>query len=158
MPYCQCPTQATTAHNTEHIPPSPQVSLRLSRLIGPSNDVTSIIRDPAQAQDIIDASAKPLVLDVVNSPVGDFTKAFQGTDVVYWSCGAGGLGWDEATKRVDYEGALKVYDAIEAVDGPKPRLIVVSAVDIRDPDTVPAHYVSGTAHPRASPFAFAARC
>ncbi|KAI0766409.1 NADH(P)-binding-domain-containing protein [Trametes elegans] len=117
-----------------------KVSLRLSRLIGPSNDVTSIIRNPAQADDITAASAKPLVLSVEDAPVADFTKAFQGTDVVYWSCGAGGKGGEEGTKKIDYEGALKVYDAIEAVDGPKPRLIVVSAVDIRDPDTVPAHY------------------
>jgi hypothetical protein len=44
---------------------------------------------------------------------------------------------------VDYEGALKVFDAIEGVKASKPRLILVSAIDIRDPDKVPAHYVSG---------------
>jgi len=42
---------------------------------------------------------------------------------------------------VEYEGALKVYDAIEGVEGPvKPRLILVSALDIRDPEKIPAHY------------------
>lgn len=48
---------------------------------------------------------------------------------------------------MDYEGAVKVFDAIEGVKGSKPRLILVSAIDIRDPDKVPAHYVSG---PRAN--------
>lgn len=44
---------------------------------------------------------------------------------------------------MDYEGALKIFDAIEGVEGPvKPRLILVSAIDIRDPEKIPAHYVS----------------
>lgn len=46
------------------------------------------------------------------------------------------------TKKIDYEGALKVYDAIEGIPGSKPRLILVSAVDIRDPNKIPEHYVS----------------
>ena len=56
--------------------------------------------------------------------------------------GAGGLGWDEATKRVDYEGALKIFDALELVRDPKPRLIMVSAIDVRDRNVRPPHYVS----------------
>ncbi|KAI0766415.1 NADH(P)-binding-domain-containing protein [Trametes elegans] len=117
-----------------------KVSLRLARLIGPSNDVTSIIRDPAQAGDITAASAKPLVLSVEDSPVEDFARAFRGADVVYFSCGAGGKGGEERTRKVDYEGAVKVFDAIEAVEGPKPRLVLVSAIDVRDLSKVPAHY------------------
>lgn len=36
-----------------------------------------------------------------------------------------------------------MFDAIEGVAGEKkPRLILVSAVDIRDPEKIPAHYVS----------------
>lgn len=81
------------------------------------------------------------MLSLEDSPVSDFTKAFTGQDVVYFSAGAGARGGEERTKKVDYEGALKVFDAIEAVDGPKPRLILVSAVDIRDPEKIPAHYV-----------------
>ena len=37
---------------------------------------------------------------------------------------------------------MKVFDAIEGVEGVKPRLILVSALDIRDPEKIPAHYVS----------------
>lgn len=69
---------------------------------------------------------------------------FEGQDIIYFSAGAGGKGGEEGTKKVDFEGAVKVFDAIEGVRGQKPRLILVSAVDIRDPDKVPAHYVSGS--------------
>ncbi|KAJ7271165.1 NADH(P)-binding-domain-containing protein [Mycena rebaudengoi] len=117
------------------------VSLRLARLIGPSNSVTSIIRTPEHEADIKAASATPLILSLEDSPVSEFTAAFQGADVVYFSAGAGGKGGEDRTKAVDYEGALKVFDAIEALDkGKRPRLILVSAIDIRDPDKIPAHY------------------
>jgi uncharacterized protein YbjT (DUF2867 family) len=117
--------------------------LRLARLIGPSNSVTSIIRTPEHEADIKAASATPLILSLEDSPVSEFTAAFQGADVVYFSAGAGGKGGEDRTKAVDYEGALKVFDAIEALDkGKRPRLILVSAIDIRDPDKIPAHYAS----------------
>ncbi|KAJ7436610.1 NADH(P)-binding-domain-containing protein, partial [Mycena latifolia] len=51
-----------------------------------------------------------------------------------------GKGGEERTKRVDYEGAVKVFDAIEAVDGAHPRLVLVSALDVRDHNKIPAHY------------------
>jgi len=36
---------------------------------------------------------------------------------------------------------LKIFDAIEGIEGPvKPRLILVSALDVRDPEKIPAHY------------------
>ena len=46
-------------------------------------------------------------------------------------------------KKVDWEGAVKVFDAIEAVEkDPKPRLILVSALDVRDRSKpYPDHYV-----------------
>lgn len=43
---------------------------------------------------------------------------------------------------MDYEGALKIFDAVEGVQGRKPRVVLVSAVDVRDPDMPPPpHYV-----------------
>lgn len=104
--------------------------------------MTSIIRSPSHADDITAASATPLVLSLEDASVSDFTNVFEDTDVVVWSAGAGGKGGPERTKAVDYEGALKVFDAIEAVQGKKPRLILVSAVDVRDRTKIPAHYAS----------------
>ncbi|KAF8651081.1 hypothetical protein AX16_004943 [Volvariella volvacea WC 439] len=121
-----------------------KVALRLTKLlIGPHN-VTSIIRNAEQVQEIAAAGAIPLLLSLEDSPTSAFTQAFQGKDVVYFSAGAGGRGGEERTKTVDYEGALKVFDAIEAVEGEKkPRLIMVSAIDIRDPEKIPEHYNEG---------------
>ena len=118
--------------------------MRLAKLLSSNHTVTSIIRDPSQEQDIKDVSATPLVLSLEDSPTADFSNAFEGYDVVYFSAGAGGQGGEERTKKVDYEGALKIFDAVEGVSGEKPLLILVSAVDVRDPDKIPAHYVRQT--------------
>ena len=45
---------------------------------------------------------------------------------------------------------MKVFDAIEAVEANKPRLVLVSAVDIRSTDIIPSHYVRETSSPRDS--------
>jgi len=116
--------------------------MRLAKLLSSGNEVTSIIRSASQEQEIKDLSANPLVLSLEDDSVAEFSKAFSGQDVVYFSAGAGGKGGEERTKKVDYEGAIKVFDAIEGVEGTKPRLILVSAIDVRDPDKIPAHYVS----------------
>ncbi|KAF9529924.1 NADH(P)-binding-domain-containing protein [Crepidotus variabilis] len=116
------------------------VSLKLAKLLSPTHTVTSIIRNADQEQDIKDVGATPLILSLEDNSVSDFAKSFNGQDVVYFSAGAGGKGGEERTKAVDYEGGIKVFDALEAIEGPKPRLIHVSAVDIRDPNKVPAHY------------------
>ncbi|PPR00297.1 hypothetical protein CVT24_004587 [Panaeolus cyanescens] len=118
-----------------------KVSLRLAkRLSSAGHPVTSIIRNADQEKDITGVGATPLVISLEDASVQDFAKAFKGFDVVYFSAGAGGKGGEERTKKVDYEGAVKTFDAIEAVEGPKPRLVLVSAVDIRDPAKIPAHY------------------
>jgi len=119
------------------------VSLRLAKLLSSSraHSVTSIIRNSDHVQDIKDISATPLLLSLEDASVADFSNAFKGYDVVYFSAGAGGKGGEERTKKVDYEGALKIFDAIEGVEGPiKPRLILVSALDVRDPEKIPTHY------------------
>lgn len=102
----------------------------------------SVIRDPAHAPDIAALGAHPALISLEDAPVTDFIQLFTGVDVVYFSAGAGGKGGEERTRKVDYEGAVKVFDAIDAVEGiSKPRLILVSAIDIRDPAKVPKHYV-----------------
>ncbi|KAL0952699.1 hypothetical protein HGRIS_006935 [Hohenbuehelia grisea] len=117
-----------------------KVALRLAKLLSSRHEVTSIVRTPEHEADIKAASATPLQLSLEESPLSEFSKAFEAKDVVYFSAGAGGKGGEERTKAVDYEGAVKVFDAIEAVQGKKPRLVLVSAIDIRDPEKIPAHY------------------
>jgi uncharacterized protein YbjT (DUF2867 family) len=95
------------------------------------------------ANDIRSTGSTPFVLSLEESSVSDFAVAFGNQDVVYFSAGAGGNGGPERTKKVDYEGAVKVFDAIEKVDGKKkPRLILVSAIDVRNREEIPSHYAS----------------
>ena len=108
-------------------------------------NVTSVIRDPAQASDITAVSATPYVLSLEDAPVSAFTALFAKTraQLVYFAAGAGGKGGAERTRAVDYEGAVKVFDAVEGVEGVKPRVILLSAIDSRDPnklETYPAYY------------------
>ena len=122
-----------------------QVALRLAKLLATGNkhSVTSVIRTEDHIPDLKAASPaiQPLLLSLEDAPVSEFKKAFTGKDVVVFAAGAGGKGGPERTVKVDYEGALKVYDAIEAVETNKPRLVLVSAVDVRSPDIIPSHYV-----------------
>ncbi|KAJ3529247.1 hypothetical protein NMY22_g9069 [Coprinellus aureogranulatus] len=124
-----------------------KVALRLARLLSSAGkSVHSVIRDESQSQDIKSTGATPVVLSLENDPPEKFTKLFVDTkaDLVYFSAGAGGKGGAERTKKVDYEGAVKIFDAIEGVKqqgGEKnPRLVLVSAIDVRNPDKIPEHY------------------
>jgi nucleoside-diphosphate-sugar epimerase len=47
-----------------------------------------------------------------------------------FAAGAGGKGDPGRTRKVDYEGAVKVYDAMEGAN--VKRLVLIGAVDIRD--------------------------
>lgn len=115
--------------------------------MSPKHSVTSVIRTKEHEADIKDTGAFPHILSLEESPVSDFTSLFEDKNVVYFSAGAGGKGGADRTKAVDYEGALKVFDALEAVKSePKPRLILVSAVDVRDPEKIPEHYVRRSYH------------
>lgn len=84
--------------------------------MSPLHNVVAIIRNPAQ-QGVI--SVIPLVLSLEESSISDFADVFEGIDVVYFSAGAGPNGGGKRTKAVDYEGAIKIFEALEAVRGPK---------------------------------------
>ncbi|VDB92248.1 unnamed protein product [Peniophora sp. CBMAI 1063] len=121
-----------------------KVALRLAKLLASGNkhSVTSIIRTEDHIPDLKAASPaiNHLLLSLEDASVSDFKKAFTGKDVVVFAAGAGGKGGAERTRKVDYEGAVKVFDAIEAVETNKPRLILVSALDSRSTDIIPSHY------------------
>ncbi|GAB1521068.1 hypothetical protein RhiTH_004159 [Rhizoctonia solani] len=120
-----------------------KVALHLARLAaGRGHKITSVIRDVSHGQDISHTGATPQVLSLEDAPASDFTTLFTNlkTDVVYFSAGAGGKGGEERTKAVDYNGALKIFDAIDGVNGKKPRLVLVSGLDVGNEDRFPEHY------------------
>jgi len=119
------------------------VALHLAKQLSPNHNVISITRDAAHESDITATGATPHVISLEASPKESFTTLFEKSkaDVVVFSAGAGGKGGEERTKAVDYGGAVKIFDAIEGVkEDLRPRLILVSAVDVRDPEKVPSHY------------------
>ncbi|VDB92247.1 unnamed protein product [Peniophora sp. CBMAI 1063] len=126
-----------------------KVALRLSKLL--ANDgkhtVTSIIRTPDHIPDLKAASPaiQPLILSLEDDSVSDFAKVFTGKDVVVFAAGSAGIGGLERLIKVDAEGAIKVFDAIEAVEGAKkPRLVLVGTTDSRDHKAAPPpHYDEG---------------
>ncbi|CAE6410321.1 unnamed protein product [Rhizoctonia solani] len=120
-----------------------KVALHLARLAASRGHRTiSVIRDASHGQDILNTGATPKVLSLEDTPASDFTKFFTDlkTDVVYFSAGAGGKGGEERTKAVDFLGAVKIFDAIDGVAGKKPRLVLVSGLDVGNEDRFPEHY------------------
>lgn len=99
------------------------------------------------------------MLSLETSQSTDYTRIFEETaaDVVYFIAGGSGKPGEngepvvERTRKVDFDGAIMIYDALEAVSGKKPRLIMISALDIRAPDApFPDHYVRTPRHPAHS--------
>jgi len=81
------------------------------------------------------------VLSIEDAPVSDFTALLTShhPDAVVWSAGAGGKGEKSRTQKVDYEGAVKVFDAMEAAN--VKRLLLVGAIDVRSRDKgYPSYY------------------
>lgn len=84
------------------------------------------------------------MLSLEEASVSQLSQTFKGAQGVLFAAGAGGKGGKERTVKVDQEGAIKVFDAIEQIEeGEKPKLILVGALDTRDlSKSAPEHYVS----------------
>lgn len=86
-----------------------KIALLLEPLLAERGDtVTAVIRDPAQAPDIV--AAVPLVADVESLDAGELAALMRGHDAVVWSAGAGG-GNPARTRAVDRDAAIRSMDA-----------------------------------------------
>lgn len=76
--------------------------------------------------------AKPERLSLEDADVPSIVKLLTSSkpDGVLFAAGAGGKGDPSRTRKVDYEGAVKVYDAMES--GNVKRLVLIGALDVRD--------------------------
>lgn len=92
-------------------------------LVEAGHAVTSIIRDPDQAEDIRAAGAAAKVLSVEDADTAALTDAFSGSDAIVWSAGAGG-GNPARTEAVDRDAAIRSMQAAQAA-GAK-RYVMVS--------------------------------
>lgn len=92
-------------------------------LVGRGDEVTAVIRDPAQADDVRATGAEPVVFDVESADRDAMAALFAGHDAVVWSAGAGG-GSPERTRAVDLDAAVRSMGA--ATDAGVRRYVMVS--------------------------------
>lgn len=83
-------------------------------LVAQGDEVTSVVRNRDQFEDVRATGADPLLLDVEHADVDAMAAAFEGYDVIVWSAGAGG-GSPERTYAVDRDAAIRSIDAASRV-------------------------------------------
>jgi uncharacterized protein YbjT (DUF2867 family) len=91
-----------------------KVALHLARTLtersDADNQVTSVFRNPDQADDVSATGARPVVADIENLNTDALADLLAGHDAVVFSAGAGG-GDPARTYAVDRDAAIRVIDA-----------------------------------------------
>jgi uncharacterized protein YbjT (DUF2867 family) len=109
-----------------------QIALQLTRLLNARGDeVISLIRNPAHADDVRDAGGEPTVCDLESAAVEDVTGAVSGSDAVVFAAGAGPGSGAERKLTVDRDGAIKLLAAAVSVNAR--RYVIVSSVGAENP-------------------------
>ncbi|GAA6055947.1 hypothetical protein JCM3770_005610 [Rhodotorula araucariae] len=122
---------------------SGRVALLFSSRAAPHFKLASLVRSEHHSDNVRAAGAEPTLLSLEDASVDDLAASFNGADFVLFSAGAGGKGPEERFVKVDQDGAIKVFDAIERLPEPRPYLVLVSALDTRDTTKPPpAHYTT----------------
>ena len=105
-------------------------------LVQAGHTVTGIIRDEAQAADVLAAGAKPHVSDIASLSTDEMAQLFtdHSFDVIVWSAGAGG-GDEARTYAVDRDAAIRSIDA--AKQAGVERYVMVSYLGASLHHTVP---------------------
>jgi uncharacterized protein YbjT (DUF2867 family) len=88
-----------------------KVALHLARILTERDDeVTSVFRNPAHADDVAATGARPVVADIETLDTDALAELLAGHDAVVFSAGAGG-GNPARTYAVDRDAAIRVIDA-----------------------------------------------
>ncbi|MFG1808742.1 NAD(P)H-binding protein [Streptomyces sp. NPDC049040] len=104
-----------------------QIALRLERLISARGDsAVGLIRNPAQADDLREAGAEPVVLDLESATADDVAAALAGAHAAVFAAGAGPGSSVERKQTVDRDAAVLLADAAERA-GVR-RFLVVSSM------------------------------
>jgi uncharacterized protein YbjT (DUF2867 family) len=101
-----------------------KIALKLANILtGQGHQVSSLIRNPDQADDIKQTGATPVIADVENLSTDEIADAINGHDAVVFSAGAGG-GNPDRTYAVDRDAAIRSIDA--ALKADVARFVIVS--------------------------------
>ena len=91
-----------------------KVALRLTPLlVAAGHQVSSVIRDPSQRNDVEAAGAEAVIADVEHLSTDELAELTRGHDALVWLAGAGG-GDPARTEAVDHLAAVRSMDAASA--------------------------------------------
>ncbi|MEU3511790.1 SDR family oxidoreductase [Streptomyces longwoodensis] len=104
-----------------------QIALRLERLLaGRGDEVAGIIRKPEQADDLREAGAEPVPLDLESASVEEVAERLRGADAAVFAAGAGPNSGVARKDTVDKGAAVLFADA--AVRAGVRRFLIVSSM------------------------------
>ena len=109
-----------------------KIALRLARQLADRGDTpVGLIRNPDHSQDLVDAGAEPVVIDLEQATVTELTEKIMGADAVVFAAGAGPGSGAARKETVDHKAAVLTADAA-ALAGVR-RLVQVSAINVDKP-------------------------
>jgi uncharacterized protein YbjT (DUF2867 family) len=106
-----------------------KIALHLERFLATRGDEpVGLIRDPAQADDLRDAGAEPVVIDLEKASADEVAKALTGADAAVFAAGAGPGSGVERKDTVDRAASVLFAQAAE-IAGVR-RIVQVSAMGL----------------------------
>lgn len=100
-------------------------------LVARGHTVAGLIRDPAQADDLRDVGAEPVVCDLEVASSEDIAEAVGSADAVVFAAGAGPGSGAARKCSMDRDGAVKLIEAAQA-NGIS-RYVMISAMNAETP-------------------------
>lgn len=107
-------------------------------LVRAGHHVTSVVRNPAHAEDVNATGAHAVVTDISTLDSRSWDDLISDADVIVWSAGAGGKGGPETTYAVDRDAAIASIAAAARQDQ-QPRYLMVSFVESLTGNFPPEH-------------------
>jgi len=109
-----------------------KIALLLARRLADRGDEpVALIRNPDHSQDVVDAGAEPVVIDLETATVTELTERIMNADGVVFAAGAGPVSGPARKDTVDHKAAVLTADAA-SLAGVR-RLVQVSAIGVDDP-------------------------
>jgi uncharacterized protein YbjT (DUF2867 family) len=117
----------------------------VDRLVEEGHDVRAMIRDEAQAADLREAGAEPVIADLEGA-TDALDRAIDGVDAVVFSAGSGASTGADKTLLVDLHGAWRAMDACERLGVERYVMVSAMATDdlTRGPEAI-RHYLAAKA-------------
>ncbi|WP_028646549.1 NAD(P)H-binding protein [Nocardiopsis sp. CNT312] len=109
-----------------------KIALRLAGLLaGRGDEPVALIRNPDHAQDVRDAGAEPVVVDLEKATVTELAEKLMNADAAVFAAGAGPGSGAARKETVDRAAAVLTADAA-SLSGVR-RLVQVSAINVDEP-------------------------